>query len=244
MAQMALIDAIGLHGIPCNIRKLKEALAITTCTKSNYPCLSKSYGISFMALPYGQIMLEGDQVNPLDSPDVSYCLNVDEVSNGNPGNCGGGGCIRDTNGISLLPLLIIMVWGIVFLRKPMLYLAISLGVRLSHIQSDSLLLVNSLHQNRCTFWQTYKWWREVRKMLGADQRPRTHVYHEANMVTDQLANHAVASKSNQVFWGVQSLPHSCKRSVVLDRGMPCRFCKVNRLGEWFHFTLLGWNALD
>ncbi|MQM21837.1 hypothetical protein Taro_054882 [Colocasia esculenta] len=36
-------------------------------------------------------------------PEVSYCLNVDGASKGNPGNCGGGGggCLRDSNGIVL-----------------------------------------------------------------------------------------------------------------------------------------------
>ncbi|MQL82976.1 hypothetical protein Taro_015456 [Colocasia esculenta] len=33
----------------------------------------------------------------------------------------------------------------------------SLGVRLSHIQSDSLSLVNLLNQDRCISWPSLKW---------------------------------------------------------------------------------------
>ncbi|MQL67844.1 hypothetical protein Taro_000129 [Colocasia esculenta] len=38
-------------------------------------------------------------------PIENFCLNVDGASKGNPGNCGGGGCIRDTV-MFVLPLLI------------------------------------------------------------------------------------------------------------------------------------------
>ncbi|MQL85627.1 hypothetical protein Taro_018150 [Colocasia esculenta] len=97
---------------------------------------SKYYGRSFYIFPQSMI-----------PPLVDFCLNVDGASKGNPGICGGGGCICDKHGKLLLAFANFYGVGkniIAETRACMcdgLRLAHFLGVRLSAIYSDLSTLV-------------------------------------------------------------------------------------------------------
>ncbi|MQL75140.1 hypothetical protein Taro_007537, partial [Colocasia esculenta] len=77
--------------------------------------------------------------------------------------------------------------------------------------------IRTARENSCTSWPTYRWWRMMRDMLHGNPYLISHVYREANQVADQLANHAISSMHNDVFWGADSFPFSCKGPVVLDK---------------------------
>ncbi|MQL74981.1 hypothetical protein Taro_007355 [Colocasia esculenta] len=82
-------------------------------------------------------------------PLVDFCLNVDGASKGNPGLCGGGGCIRDKHGTILLAFANFYGVGSSIIAETRalcdgLRLAYFLGIRLSAIYSDSSTLVQSI----------------------------------------------------------------------------------------------------
>ncbi|MQL97989.1 hypothetical protein Taro_030692 [Colocasia esculenta] len=151
-----------------------------------------------------------------------FCLNVDGASKGNPGICGGGGCIRDTKGDILVAFAHFYGEGNSIIAETHalcdgLRLADQFGVRLASVYSDSLTLVNSVKDRSCSSWRSYRWWRIASDLLHSNAFPISHVFRESNQVADRLANHVVVSLRNDVFWGVHNLPSSCKASVVLDK---------------------------
>ncbi|MQL86663.1 hypothetical protein Taro_019195 [Colocasia esculenta] len=97
-------------------------------------------------------------------PILHYCLSVDGASKGNPGDCGGGGCIRDRNGTVLVAFAHFYGHGnnmIAEIRALAdgLRLADYLGFRISIVHSDSMALVNSFKSGKCPSWHTFRWWR-------------------------------------------------------------------------------------
>ncbi|MQM15895.1 hypothetical protein Taro_048848 [Colocasia esculenta] len=103
-------------------------------------------------------------------PVNGYCLNVDGACKGNPGDCGGGGCIRDSGGSVLVAFAHFYGMGnsMVAESRAMcdgIRLADFLGIHLTVIYSDSLALVNSLNSGRCPAWQALRWWREANEVL-------------------------------------------------------------------------------
>ncbi|MQM23217.1 hypothetical protein Taro_056280 [Colocasia esculenta] len=99
---------------------------------------------------------------------------------GNPGECGGGGCIRDKQGNVHVAFAHFYGVGnsmITELRALCdgLHLAASLGFHLSIVYSDSISLVSSFKQGRCSSWTAYRWWRDARTMLNRDSILLSHV---------------------------------------------------------------------
>ncbi|MQL77989.1 hypothetical protein Taro_010399 [Colocasia esculenta] len=127
-------------------------------------------------------------------PDSGLVLNVDGASKGNPGLCGGGGCIRDSAGKMLLGFAHSYGSGGSFLAEARalcdgIRLATEFGLTLSLIQSDSAALVSSLKSATSPSWVSLRWWREVYDYIRTSEVQVIHVYREANQVADALANY-------------------------------------------------------
>ncbi|MQL99123.1 hypothetical protein Taro_031842 [Colocasia esculenta] len=134
-------------------------------------------------------------------PVVDFCLNVDGASKGNPGLCGGGGCIRDKHGNVLLAFSNYYGAGNSLIAEARalcdgLQLAHFVGVRLSAIYSDFSTLVQSMQQGKCPSWLIHRWWRSSRDLLD-NGYSLVHVFRETNQVADRLANHAIYTMSNE-----------------------------------------------
>ncbi|MQL93625.1 hypothetical protein Taro_026271 [Colocasia esculenta] len=86
------------------------------------------------------------------NPPISgLCLNVDGASKGNPGLCGGGGCIRDENGEIMVAFANFYDDGSSMIAEIRalcdgLRLADFLGCRLSSVHTDSWVLANSIEE--------------------------------------------------------------------------------------------------
>ncbi|MQL81479.1 hypothetical protein Taro_013945 [Colocasia esculenta] len=155
-------------------------------------------------------------------PLVDFYLNVDGASKGNPGICGGGGCIRDKHGKILLAFANFYGVGNNIIAETRalcdgLRLAHFLGVRLSAIYSDSSTLVHSIQKGKCSNWHIHHWWRPSRDLLQGKSTILSHVFRETNQVADRLANHAISSRCNGIFWGFHRLPYACKGPLLIDR---------------------------
>ncbi|MQM15908.1 hypothetical protein Taro_048861 [Colocasia esculenta] len=154
-------------------------------------------------------------------PVVDFCLNVDGASKGNPCLCGGGGCIRDKHGNVLLAFSNYYGAGNSLIAEARalcdgLRLAHFVGVRLSAIYSDSSTLVQSMQQGKCPSWLIHRWWRSSRDLLE-NGSSFVHVFRETNQVADRLANHAIYTMCNEVFWGFKCLPYACKGPLLIDK---------------------------
>ncbi|MQL90031.1 hypothetical protein Taro_022610 [Colocasia esculenta] len=146
---------------------------------------------------------------------MDFSLNVDGACKGNPGDCGGGGCIRDKHGTVVMAFSHFYGYGSSMLAEARalcdgLRLVELFGIRLSIINSDSMALVSSIKSGRCPSWRAYHWWRDVQSTFNRNGFSLCHVYRESNQVADSLANLGCKTKENKVFWGASSLPHVCK----------------------------------
>ncbi|MQM21649.1 hypothetical protein Taro_054693 [Colocasia esculenta] len=160
-------------------------------------------------------------------PPIShYYLNVDGETKGNPGECGGGGCIRDRKGEVVAAFSHSYGYGNSFIAEVRalcdgIRMVESLGIRISIIYFDSLALVNSMKSGKCPSWQAYLWWREAYSILHKKNFYITHMYREANQVGDGLANFGCLTKENITYWGPGRIPSNCKGPLLLDKtGLP------------------------
>ncbi|MQM05531.1 hypothetical protein Taro_038344 [Colocasia esculenta] len=118
-------------------------------------------------------------------PITGLCLNVDGASKGNPGLCGGGGCIRDEHGSVRVAFAHFYDDGTSMIAETRalcdgLRPADFLGLRLSIVYTDSSVLANSFKEGRCPSWRAYRWWREAIAGFQRSACTITHVYREAN----------------------------------------------------------------
>ncbi|MQM15042.1 hypothetical protein Taro_047980 [Colocasia esculenta] len=101
-------------------------------------------------------------------------LNVDGASKGNPGSCGGGGCIRDSKGNLLLAFAHSYGYGSSLVAETRalcdgIRLAIEYGFTLLEIRSDSAILVASIANNKPpAYWKPMNLtaWFVVVKLFG------------------------------------------------------------------------------
>ncbi|MQM17261.1 hypothetical protein Taro_050231 [Colocasia esculenta] len=154
-------------------------------------------------------------------PICDFSLNVDGACKGNPGECGGGGCIRDPQGNVHMAFSHFYDVGTSMIAEVRalcdgLRLANYSGYRLSIIYSDSQVLVNSICEEKMLSWRLYKWWREVRSLISQEPILLSHVYRETNQLADALANFALKVRCNGVFWVAHNLPHPCKGPMYID----------------------------
>ncbi|MQL93978.1 hypothetical protein Taro_026627 [Colocasia esculenta] len=158
-------------------------------------------------------------------PICDLSLNVDGACKGNPGECGGGGCIRDPQGNVHMAFYHFYGVGTSMIAELRalcdgLRLARSSGYRLSIIYSDSQVLVNSIYEEKMLSWRSYRWWKEVISLISREPILLSHVYRETNQLADALANFLVKVKCNEVFWGVHNLPYPCKGPMIIDKSGP------------------------
>ncbi|MQM14591.1 hypothetical protein Taro_047525 [Colocasia esculenta] len=137
-------------------------------------------------------------------PIMGLCLNVDGASKGNPGVCGGGGCIRDVHGSIRVTFAHFYEDGnnmIAEIRAMCdgLKMVDFLGLHLSIVNTDSSALANSFKEGRCPSWRVYRWWWEANARINRSAYTITHVYREANQVADALANYGCLSRENNLF---------------------------------------------
>ncbi|MQM08027.1 hypothetical protein Taro_040877 [Colocasia esculenta] len=128
-------------------------------------------------------------------PKYGFSFNVDGACKGNPGPCGGGGCIRDSNGDIHLGFAFFYSQGNSMIAEIRalcdgLRLAKYHGLPISIVHSDSLALVHSLNSNRCPSWKCTWWWRVARSFLSKTTIQLVHAYRETNRVADALALYA------------------------------------------------------
>ncbi|XP_027152155.1 uncharacterized protein LOC113758673 [Coffea eugenioides] len=125
-----------------------------------------------------------------------YTLNTDGCSKGNPGVGGGGGVLRDSNGIPLIGFS--AYFGeTTCLRAEARALLLGLqicvhrGFENLYVQSDSLALVRILQH--CTYcpWHIRLEVRQIWKLVEDPDR-FSHCYREANTVADVLSNEGVS----------------------------------------------------
>ncbi|MQM09338.1 hypothetical protein Taro_042206 [Colocasia esculenta] len=128
-----------------------------------------------------------------NTPQYGFSLNVDGACKGNPGPCGGGGCIRNSNGDIHLGFAFYYGQGNNMLAEVRalsdgLRLAEHRGLPISIVNSDSLALVHSFNSNMCPSWKCTWWWRIARSFLSKPNIKLVHVYWETNKVVDVLAS--------------------------------------------------------
>lgn len=149
-------------------------------------------------------------------------LNVDGASRGNPGHCGGGGCIRDNRGHLIMAFSHYYGCGtsIVAETRAMcdgIRLALHHGLQLATINSDSATLVSSLRTGNPPSWTCLRWWREIYQFAQDSGIPTLHVYREGNQVADALASHACIAQRNDFYSSSSQLPKTCFGPLVADR---------------------------
>nr|XP_027108979.1 uncharacterized protein LOC113728817 [Coffea arabica] len=156
-----------------------------------------------------------------------FILNTDGCSKGNPGVSGGGGVLRDSNGIPLIGFSAYLgettsLCAEVRALLIGLQTCVHRGFQNLYVQSDSLLLVGIL-QNRIQC--PWKIRREIRQIwqLVKDPDRFSHCYREANKVADVLSNVGVFHPEHQVklYEAFNSFPTMARGAIRLDRlGMP------------------------
>ncbi|MQL68590.1 hypothetical protein Taro_000888 [Colocasia esculenta] len=138
-------------------------------------------------------------------PDYGLVLHVDGASKGNPGLCGGGGCIRDSSGNFLFAFAHSYgIGGSLMVEVRALYdglqLAFEFGFVLTTICFDSQILVNSLRSGKPPSWDCMHWWRAACSLFNAAKSRAFHVYRHLNQVADALANMTkfITIKANEI----------------------------------------------
>ncbi|MQL86849.1 hypothetical protein Taro_019382 [Colocasia esculenta] len=138
----------------------------------------------------------GEDVLPRwNPPQYGFSLNVDGACKGNPGPCGGCGCIRDSNGDIHLGFAFYYGQGNNMLAEVRalcdgLRLAEHRGLPISTVNSDSLALVHSFNSNMCPSWKCTWWWRIARSSLSKPNIKLVHVYLDTNRMADALTSYA------------------------------------------------------
>ncbi|MQL95219.1 hypothetical protein Taro_027882 [Colocasia esculenta] len=126
-------------------------------------------------------------------PSKGLVLNVDGASKGNPGACGGGGCVRDCNGNLLFAFAHYYGFGSSLVAESRslcdgLRLALEHAFNLAEIRSDSLTLVNSISSGKVPSWKCLHWWRDALSIIQTFDINIKHIYRQANQLADALAN--------------------------------------------------------
>ncbi|MQM15087.1 hypothetical protein Taro_048024 [Colocasia esculenta] len=129
-------------------------------------------------------------------PIHDFSLNIDGACQGNPGECGGGGCIRDSQGSVHVAFSHYYGEGTGMIAEIRalcdgLRLAISLGYKVSIVYSNSQVFLKSISEDKVISWRSYRWWREAKVLFSRELIQLSHVYRETNQLADSLANLAI-----------------------------------------------------
>ncbi|XP_071925655.1 uncharacterized protein [Coffea arabica] len=154
-------------------------------------------------------------------------LNTDGCSKGNPGVGGGGGVLRDSNGLPLIG------FSAYFGETTCLHAearALLIGLQISahsgylnlYVQSDSLILIGILqHRIHCP-WHIRRVIRQIWQIMDDPDR-FSHCYREANTVADVLSNEGVSHPQQQlkIYETFNTFPPMARGAIRLDKlGMP------------------------
>ncbi|MQM10895.1 hypothetical protein Taro_043794 [Colocasia esculenta] len=137
-------------------------------------------------------------------PQHGVCHNVDGACKGNHGPCGGGGCLRTQSGDAILSFTFYYGHGDSLLAEVRalcdgLRLAVLHGHNITSVYSDSLVLVQSLNNDKCPSWKCPWWCRLAQSMLHDMHICVVHSYREANRVADAFASYACDSHQSSIF---------------------------------------------
>ncbi|MQM21642.1 hypothetical protein Taro_054686 [Colocasia esculenta] len=156
-------------------------------------------------------------------PITGLVLNVDGVSKGNPGLCGGGGCIRDSTGNLLLAFAHFYGYGSSLVAEVRslcdgIRLAMDHGLPFTEVRSDSATLITSLSGNKSPAWDCLHWWREAHTFLHQSHINYSHTFRQANLLANALANYGCSNATNLsmqqfAFLKFEGQTFSCKGSV-------------------------------
>ncbi|XP_071902759.1 uncharacterized protein [Coffea arabica] len=156
-----------------------------------------------------------------------FILNTDGCSKGNPGVSGGGGVLRDSNGIPLIGFSTYLGETTSLCAEARALLiglqtCVHRGIDNLYVQSDSLILVGILQNRLQCPWKIR---REIRQIwqLVKDPDRFSHCYREANKVADALSNVGVLHPEHQIkfYEAFSSFPTMARGALRLDRlGMP------------------------
>nr|XP_027099065.1 uncharacterized protein LOC113718354 [Coffea arabica] len=156
-----------------------------------------------------------------------FILNTDGCSKGNPGLGGGGGVLRDSNGIPLIGFSAYFGETTCLCAEVRALLiglqtCVHRGFGNLCVQSDSLVLIGILqHRIQCP----WKIRRDIRQIWQFVKDPHrfSHCYREANKVADALSNVGVSHPEHQVklYESFNTFPTMARGAIRLDRlGMP------------------------
>ena len=152
-------------------------------------------------------------------------LNCDGSCRGNPGNSGGGGIIRDCDGMAKAAFSSHFGNGT---NNSAELKAILEGIRLCKrllyfnviIESDSRIVVDWLRKGRCTLWYLWDFWEDLVAELEGVTFMVLHQYKEGNSAADFLAREGEMGK-NIIYDDQHLLPRFLKGVLRIDRlGLP------------------------
>ncbi|MQL74485.1 hypothetical protein Taro_006859 [Colocasia esculenta] len=114
-------------------------------------------------------------------PFRNYSINVDGASKGNPGICGGGGCIRNTNGdfVSSFAFFYGSRNSLLAETRALhdgLRLALERKINVSIVYSDSAMLVRAISMGQLPHWVVFPWWRGICSTLQILKPQLVHIF--------------------------------------------------------------------
>lgn len=152
-------------------------------------------------------------------------LNCDGSCRGNPGNLGGGGIIRDFQGVVKAAFSAHFGHGT---NNEAELQAILEGIRLCKqfhffnvvIESDSRIVVDWFRKRRCTLWYLWDFWDDLMNELEGLNFEVVHQYRKGNGAADFLARDGETGK-NEVYEGHNCLPRRLKGITRMKKlGIP------------------------
>lgn len=152
---------------------------------------------------------------------LQWCkLNIDDACKGNPRDLGAGGIIRNHSSRMLISFAhFLRTCTSVYVDAYALLLGLScakdLQLQSLWIESDSLFLVNCLNQNLTIPWHLVYIFREIYSPLKFFQGYKVmHVYSEANIFADNVANFGISSRRKLSFTDPSKLPHAMRGALI------------------------------
>lgn len=155
-----------------------------------------------------------------------FSLHIDGASKGNPGNCGGGGCIRNQAGVFVCGFAFNYGFGkslVAECRALHDGLAIAKfgGIKLQAIFSDCRILVDACRKGILPSWSVIPWWSETLSLFKESEGELHHIHREGNQVADSLASYACNALINMFFSTASELPSLAKGALKVDKaGLP------------------------
>ncbi|KAH0671069.1 hypothetical protein KY289_025562 [Solanum tuberosum] len=135
---------------------------------------------------------------------------------------GGGGVVRDSNGNCIMAFILPLGNGTSNIAEPKAFLSgLKWCIANEHIfttvETDSLLLLNSILNLWSTPWRMRETVEEIRELILIHNNQINHCYREANRVTDKLASYSHLTNTTIVITDTFGLPAHVKGLLNLDK---------------------------